>query len=132
MCAVVEFSGTTVGANPEVFATDAQPLDGTASVQYGLPPAARTTAAPRSRWDIGPHTGGGAAVGRKTGLPVARLPVVDGEHDGETENGEVLVAVSDHHGGYYVGGAFSMIGGVVRRDLAHVKADGSVDRSWNT
>jgi hypothetical protein len=81
--------------------------------------------------DIGPYTGGGAAVGRRTGLPVARLPVVDGEHNGETENGEVLATVSDHHGGYYIGGAFSMIGGVARRDLAHIKADGSVDRSWN-
>ena len=49
--------------------------------------------------DIGPYTGGGAAVDRRTGLPVARLPVVDGEHNGETENGEVLATVSDHHGG---------------------------------
>ena len=48
--------------------------------------------------------------GRRTGLPVSRLPVVAGEHNGETENGEVLATVSDHHGGYYIGGAFSMTG----------------------
>ena len=41
---------------------------------------------------------------------MSRLPVVAGEHNGETENGEVLATVSDHHGGYYIGGAFSMTG----------------------
>jgi len=53
--------------------------------------------------DIGPFTGGGAAIGRASGLPVARLAVVDGEHNGQTLSGEVLAAVSDHHGGYYLG-----------------------------
>jgi hypothetical protein len=46
--AVIDFTGTTVGANPEVFATDTRPLDGAATLQYVIPPGVRTTAAPRS------------------------------------------------------------------------------------
>ena len=50
--AVVDFTGTTVGANPEVFATDTRPLDGTASLQYVVPPGGRTTAGPGSRYGL--------------------------------------------------------------------------------
>lgn len=65
------------------------------------------------------------------GLPVARLPVVDGEHNGQTLSGEVLAAVSDHHGGYYLGGLVSTIGDVARRNLADLRAYGSVDPVWH-
>lgn len=50
--AVVDFTGSTVGANPEVFATDSQPLDGSASVQYVIAPGVRTTASPQSRFGV--------------------------------------------------------------------------------
>jgi hypothetical protein len=79
---------------------------------------------------IGPFSGGGAQIGRASGTLVARLPVLDGEHDGATLTGEVLAAVSDHHGGYYIGGLFSRIGSAPRSDLAHLRADGSVDPVW--
>ena len=46
--AVVDFTGRTIGANPQIFATDAQPLDGRAQLQYVIAPGVRTTAAPRS------------------------------------------------------------------------------------
>ena len=71
---------------------------------------------------IGPYTGSGVPLGLTSGSPVARFPEVDGE---------VETAVSDGHGGYYVGGFFMEVGGVARTNLVHVEADGSVDPAWN-
>ncbi|MGZ4323176.1 MAG: outer membrane protein assembly factor BamB family protein [Solirubrobacteraceae bacterium] len=81
--------------------------------------------------EIGPFTGGGASIDRTTGRPVGRLPVVGPVHEGLTLNGDVQAAVPDRHGGYYIGGLFRMIGGIARSDLAHVRADGSVDPVWH-
>ena len=50
--AVIDFTGTTIGANPGVGATDARPLDGAASLQYVISPGVRTAAAPRSRYGL--------------------------------------------------------------------------------
>ena len=71
---------------------------------------------------IGPYTGSGAPIGLTSGSPVARFPEVDGS---------VETAVSDGHGGFYVGGSFTEVGGVARTNLAHVEANGSVDPVWN-
>jgi hypothetical protein len=38
--------------------------------------------------------------------------------------------VADGHGGFVVGGRFSSIGGVACRNLARVRADGTVDSAW--
>lgn len=43
--------------------------------------------------------------------------------------GVVYATASDGAGGWYVGGHFDYVGGVARRNLAHVLADGSVD-AW--
>jgi len=75
---------------------------------------------------IGPLTGGGVAVSRTSGSPTGPLALLNGHY-----NGEVFAAVSDRHGGYYVGGLFTTIGGVARKNLAHVLADGNVDSGWN-
>jgi len=50
--AVVDFAGTTTGANPQVFATDTQPLDGRASLQYVVGPDVQTPAAPQTRFGV--------------------------------------------------------------------------------
>ena len=42
--------------------------------------------------DIGPYTGGGATIDRRTGLPITRRPVVGGQRDGAELKGEVLAA----------------------------------------
>lgn len=45
--------------------------------------------------------------------------------------GTVYAVARDSSAGYYVGGSFARIGGVARENIAHVKADGSVDADWN-
>lgn len=40
------------GANPQVFATDTQPLDGRASLQYVVGPDVQATAAPQTRFGV--------------------------------------------------------------------------------
>jgi hypothetical protein len=45
--------------------------------------------------------------------------------------GSVFVMMPDEAGGWFLGGAFDAIGGVPRRNLAHLLADGSVDANWN-
>jgi hypothetical protein len=69
---------------------------------------------------VGPSTGGGVPVDLGDGLvagPYARIA------------GGVGSAVSDGAGGWYVGGSFAGAGGLPRWNLAHIRADGSVD-SW--
>ena len=45
--------------------------------------------------------------------------------------GSVYSTVSDGSGGYYVGGSFSHIAGVSRKNLAHILYDGTLDLSFN-
>jgi trimeric autotransporter adhesin len=71
---------------------------------------------------LGPVTGSGVPVGRRSGHAVQRFPRV---------TGDVSAAVSDGEGGYYIGGDFGSAGGLARAGLAHVKADGTVDRRWH-
>ncbi len=44
--------------------------------------------------------------------------------------GSVYALAADGQGGWYVGGDFASIGGVARANLAHVRADGTLD-AWN-
>ncbi len=60
-------------------------------------------------------------VSTTTGAAGPRLPLADAA---------VLAIEPDGAGGYYVGGRFTRIGGIVRRGLAHVLADGSVDPAF--
>jgi hypothetical protein len=56
--------------------------------------------------------------------PVALL---DGSEFPRLDNGFVNAVVDDGAGGWYVGGYFTSIGGEARTNLAHVRADGTVD-----
>lgn len=66
---------------------------------------------------VGPNTGGGVALDRRTGDPVPGLPRVTGVVDAVTADGA---------GGWFIGGSFVAVGGLARSNLAHVLADGSV------
>lgn len=49
----------------------------------------------------------------------------------EVQHGEVRAIAPDRHGGFYVGGTFSDVGGQARARLAHIQADGSLDPAFN-
>ena len=71
-------------------------------------------------------------VPRGTGGALAVFSTVDAvTSPSPAADNLVFATESDGAGGWYVGGAFSTIGGVQREGLAHVRADGSVDPSFS-
>lgn len=70
----------------------------------------------------GPATGAFGVAAAGTGVVEAVWPKI---------NGAVKTVVPDGAGGWYVGGKFSSVGGVAIYNLAHIKADKSVDTNWN-
>jgi hypothetical protein len=68
---------------------------------------------------VGPVTGAGAPLNRRTGARPRKFPQVWGD---------VYAAIPDGVGGYFVGGSFSV--DRVAHGLAHVRADGSVDQRF--
>jgi len=73
---------------------------------------------------LAPTTAGAGALDGQTGAPQPGFPKVD--------SGQVNVAVSDSHGGWYVGGSFPTLNNVQVNGLAHVMADGSLDSNFST
>ncbi|MEQ1832132.1 MAG: T9SS type A sorting domain-containing protein [Candidatus Eisenbacteria bacterium] len=70
--------------------------------------------------DVAPVVGGGAITDATTGALLTGSPRVAGA---------VLACISDGHRGWYIGGDFSGVGGLPRRNLAHIFGDGRVD-AW--
>lgn len=70
---------------------------------------------------VGANTGGGALVDPSTGT-------VDRSFAGV--RGTVAAVVDDGAGGVYIGGTFAAVGGVPRRGVAHIRADGTLDPVW--
>lgn len=70
---------------------------------------------------VGPPTGFGAAIDADTAVVDLTWPRV---------NGVIYAVAGDGHGGFYVGGAFTVVGGRPRANLAHLLADGSLDPHW--
>lgn len=69
---------------------------------------------------VGPSTGAGVPVDHIDGLPLGHYPRVAGG---------VEAVIADGVGGWFIGGRFAGVGGLPRWNLAHIRADGSVD-SW--
>ena len=63
---------------------------------------------------VGPYTGGGVPTDATDGLPIPGFPKVQGS---------VRAIAADGSGGWYIGGAFDLVGGVPRANLAHIRAD---------
>jgi WD40 repeat protein len=95
---------------------------------------------------VGPRTGPWVALSSSTGTVDASEPQVYGGEATAQESsqcsvrydsgfckhgGSVFATVSDGHGGFFVAGKFSAVGGEERDNLAHVLADGSVDPAWH-
>src|SRR5262245_1691229 len=70
---------------------------------------------------IGPDTGAFVALDETSGAAVGHWPLV---------TGMVLASTSDGAGGWFIGGEFTFVGGVPRKNLAHIRADGTVDLDW--
>jgi len=68
-----------------------------------------------------PYTGGAVALDASSGVPVTGFPKVEGP---------VLAIAPDGSGGWYIGGAFSRVGGLYRSCLAHVDAANQVT-AWD-
>lgn len=70
---------------------------------------------------VGPYTGGAVLISDYAAAPtLTTFPIV---------KGSVYAAVPDADGGWFVGGFFTEVGKEKRRNLAHIKADGTVS-SW--
>jgi predicted small secreted protein len=70
---------------------------------------------------VQPRTGGGGVVNATDGQLVHN-PRIDGT---------VLASAPDGNGGWYIGGEFSRVQGWSQPWLAHLRADGSLDKAWN-
>ena len=73
---------------------------------------------------VGPRTGPGVEIALD-GSQNAGLPEVTGG------GGTVQAVASDGSGGWYIGGQFTHVGGVARNNIAHIRADHSVDPAFD-
>ena len=71
---------------------------------------------------VGPPTGNGGALSTTTGSPDLAWPAV---------SGRIYAVVPDGTGGWYIGGDFTSVGGQTRNRLARLKADKTLDATWN-
>ncbi|HMG93177.1 MAG TPA: T9SS type A sorting domain-containing protein [Chryseolinea sp.] len=71
--------------------------------------------------EVGPYTGSAVLTDATTGTVDASMPKV---------NGDVYVTASDGSGGWYIGGYFDAVDTVKILNLAHIKSDKTVDRTW--
>jgi hypothetical protein len=46
-------------------------------------------------------------------------------------SGNIYACASDGAGGWFIAGDFKRVGGVVRNNIAHIKADKTLDLAWN-
>jgi uncharacterized repeat protein (TIGR01451 family) len=68
-----------------------------------------------------PNTGGGGVVNPVDGQLVHNPRI----------NGTVRASAPDGNGGWFIGGQFTHVQGSDRSGLAHLRADGSLDKAWN-
>ncbi|MBD0254517.1 MAG: hypothetical protein ICV83_02260, partial [Cytophagales bacterium] len=73
---------------------------------------------------VGPNTGRGATFRTSDGkLTDTPLLGIKGRY--------VMTSASDGKGGWFIGGQFTQVQGWRRNYLAHILADGTLDRNWN-
>ncbi len=74
---------------------------------------------------VGEWSGGGVPLDTSTGATVWPAPL-----NRARVSGRIYASIPDGSGGYYIGGNFKAVAGVIRNNLAHILSDGSLD-SWN-
>ena len=70
---------------------------------------------------VGPATGSFVPLDAGTGAPLSGFPKVAGS---------VFTMAPDGSGGWFIGGAFTAVGGTLRTNLAHILSDNSLS-PWN-
>ena len=74
---------------------------------------------------VGPRTGPGVALDTGSAQWDPAMPQVSG-------GPRLVEAVTpDGAGGWYIGGAFTHVGGLPRANVAHILSSGAVDTGWN-
>ena len=126
-----------LGTAATALAPVAQALDSTPAKTYvtngtvnAVVPTRDATYIGGSFTKVGPWTGPGvgidAASGHSTGLPeVDGVPKVGGG------SATVEVVAADGSGGFYIGGSFTRVGRLPRKNIAHILADGTVDPNFD-
>ena len=71
---------------------------------------------------VAPYMGSGIPIDSLTGQAAATFP---------RANGQIMAVAADTHGGEYIGGKFTRVGGLTRNNVAHILSNGTVDPSWN-
>ena len=71
---------------------------------------------------VGPPTGSFVAADTTSSALASPWPAV---------GGNVYAAASDGAGGFFIGGQFSSIGTKHADNIAHIKADGTLDTAWS-
>jgi hypothetical protein len=85
----------------------------------------------------GPDHGSGLPVSLTTGLANSNFPKINNYGEDQGSGGTpfsgmaVMSSYPDGAGGWYVGGQFTLIGGVERWSVAHVNSDGTLDENFN-
>jgi len=81
---------------------------------------------------VGPRTGPGVEVAL-AGTQNAGLPEISGAGPSSLvgAGGYLSAVAADGTGGWYIGGLFTHVGGVARTNLAHIRADHTVDPNFN-
>ena len=81
---------------------------------------------------VGPRTGPGVEVALD-GSQNPGLPEISGAGPSSIlgSGGGLSAVAADGSGGWYIGGLFTHVGGIPRTNLAHIRADHSVDPSFN-
>jgi hypothetical protein len=71
---------------------------------------------------VGPYTGCGTPISRRTGSALDSFPKF---------NGIVYSVCRDGNHGWFVGGQFSAVAGIPRNNIVHLRANGQVDMNWD-
>lgn len=90
------------------------------------------------RWYVGgdfteaaPRTGAGALLDVHDGRLRGVLQAVERENSVSDLPAQVRAVISDGRGGWFIGGRFQSIGGVLRDSLARIRSDGTLDTDWS-
>ena len=79
---------------------------------------------------VGPASGHAAALDATTGIANFNLAKVTGVNFANNTDTVVNAVAPDGVGGWYVGGSFTTVGTSAVTNLAHIKADGTLDSTW--